>query len=117
MPEITSERARRLYDELRAGGTSNPFGIICEWAATSTSEETRRLLGLDGDEAMPEWEVEIARTISTTVTVHAATAEDAADLVGRHDFPLPPRDDWDGRKDWWLRVYDQDGAEVYEQDR
>jgi hypothetical protein len=117
MPEITAQHARRLYEELRAGGVSDPFGVVHEWAGRSTSQETRRLLGLDGDESMPEWEVEVARTISTTVTVHAATAEDAAELVDRRDFPLSPRDQWEGHKDWVLRVYDQDGTEVYEQYR
>jgi hypothetical protein len=117
MPTITPERARRLYDELRAGAVGDPFGVINEWAGKSTPQETRRLLGLDGDESMPSWEVEVSRTISTTVTVHAPTAENAAALVDRRDFPLPPRDEWTGHKDWLVRVYDQDGAEVYEQDR
>jgi hypothetical protein len=117
MPEITPERARRLYEELLAGGTSNPFGVVHEWAGKATPQETLRLLGLDGDESMPTWDVEASRTISTTVTVHAAAAEAAAALVNRHDFPLPPRDEWNGHKDWILRVYDQDGNEVYEEDQ
>jgi hypothetical protein len=116
MPKITASRARRLYEELLAGGTSDPFGVVHEWAGSATLEETRRLLGLDGEESTPTWDVEVARTISTTVRVHAATAEDAAALVNRHDFPLPPRDEWTGHKDWRFRVYDKTGAEVYEQD-
>lgn len=117
MPEITAERARRLYEELLAGGTGDPFAVVHEWAGKATAQETLRLLGLDGDASMPSWDVEIGRTISTTVTVHAATAQDAAELVARRDFPLPPRDQWEGHKDWWLRVFDQAGEEVYEQDR
>jgi hypothetical protein len=117
MPEITAERTRRLYDELLAGGVSDPFGVVHQWAGRSTSQETRRLLGLDGDESMPQWEVELSRTISTTVAVHAPTAAAAAELAERHDFPLPPRDEWSGHKDWAVRVYDQEGEEVYEQYR
>jgi hypothetical protein len=116
MPEITPERARRLYDELLAGGVSDPFAVVREWAGRQTPQETLRLLGLDGDASLPAWEVEASRTISTMVTVHAATAEAAAELVNRRDFPLPPRDEWSGHKDWVLRVYDPDGNEVHEQD-
>jgi hypothetical protein len=90
MPELTAERARRLYDELLAGGVSDPFVVVHEWAGRATPQETRRLLGLDGDASLPQWEVEVLRTISTTVAVHAATAQAAAELVERRDFPLPP---------------------------
>jgi hypothetical protein len=116
MPELTAERARRLYDELLVGGVSDPFVVVHQWAGRATPQETRRLLGLDGDASLPQWEVEVLRTISTTVAVHATTAQAAAELVDRRDFPLPPRDEWSGHKDWTVRVYDQEGEEVYELD-
>ncbi len=53
---------------------------------------------------MQEFEVEVRRTISTRVTVTASSEQEAVDLVGRRDFPLPPRDEWDGHKDWLIEV-------------
>lgn len=71
------------------------------------------------DQAAEEqvFQVELSRTISTTVTVRAASAEAALDIVDSRDFPLPSRDEWDGHKDWRYVVYDADGDEVGERDR
>jgi hypothetical protein len=48
--------------------------------------------------------VEISRTISTIVTVEADSAASAVERVNRTDFPLPPRDEWSGHKDWAYRA-------------
>jgi len=49
---------------------------------------------------MHTYEVEVTRRFSVTVSVHAASAEDAIAQVDRDDFPLPARDEWTGHKDW-----------------
>ena len=58
------------------------------------------------------YQVEVTRSISVTVTVSADSAEAALEQVSRRDFPLPPRDEWDGHKDWEYTVYDADGGEL-----
>lgn len=62
---------------------------------------------------MPTYSVVVRRSIECTVDVEAASPEDAVELVSRADYRLPPRDEWDGIKDWAYFVYD-DGEEVYE---
>jgi hypothetical protein len=61
---------------------------------------------------MPKYDVEVTRSITCTVTVEAETPEAAHAMVNRRDFELPPRDEWQGHKDWEFVVYDQDGREL-----
>jgi hypothetical protein len=63
---------------------------------------------------MARFSVEVRRSIVTTVDVEADTPEAAIDKVDRHDFELPPRDEWSGVKDWSYLVMDEDGNEVLE---
>ncbi len=66
---------------------------------------------------MNTYQVEISRTISTTVTVQAESAEAAADLVDDVDFPLSVRDDWTGHKDWTYRATNiADETDTYDSD-
>lgn len=51
--------------------------------------------------------VTISRTMSIDVTVEADGADAAVTIVGRHDFPLPPREEWTGHKDWSYDVHEQ----------
>jgi hypothetical protein len=53
---------------------------------------------------MPTYEVEVTRSITTTVSVEADSAEAAVSKVAKHDFPLPERDEWNGMKDWFFRA-------------
>lgn len=64
-----------------------------------------------------DYSVEVQVTFSVQVPVTAASAEHAAALVNRNDFALPDIDEWQRHKDWLLRVFDQAGTEVYEQER
>ena len=61
---------------------------------------------------MPMYEVEVIRSITTTVTVEANSPEAACTTVNNPDFELPPRDEWTGSKDWEFAVYDKDGNEL-----
>ena len=58
------------------------------------------------------WTVQIGRTFSATVTVSADTAQDAAERVYDRTFPLPPLEQWEGHKDWWMTVTDSAGEIV-----
>lgn len=62
------------------------------------------------------FEVEVQRTITTTVTVNAADAEAAARKVAQRDFPLPPYEDWSMLKDWLFLIRDGEGNDLYEGD-
>ena len=61
---------------------------------------------------MAIYEVEVTRSITSTVTVEADTPEAAHKMVNRRDFELPPRGEWQGSKDWVFVVYDQEGREL-----
>ena len=58
--------------------------------------------------------VEVQRTISVEVAVQADSAEEAAQYVNRQSFELPPRDQWNGHKDWCYYVRDSAGELVHE---
>jgi hypothetical protein len=64
--------------------------------------------------------VTISRTISTDVKIDdpAITPRQAADTVSAVSYPLPPRDQWDGVKDWHVIVTDTaTGEELHESER
>jgi hypothetical protein len=61
---------------------------------------------------MTKYDVEVTRSITASVTVEADSPEAAYEMVSRRDFELPPRDEWQGHKDWEFAVYDQDGNEL-----
>lgn len=65
---------------------------------------------------MRKYQIEIRRTISTTVDVEAESASAAIDVVNKHDFPLPPRNEWDGMKDWEYAIVAVDGVTVEDGD-
>jgi hypothetical protein len=58
-----------------------------------------------------------SRSIECDVPIEANTPEEAAEQVNSTAFPLPPRHEWYGIKDWSYRVYDQGGNEVHELER
>jgi hypothetical protein len=64
-----------------------------------------------------DYQVEVSRTISVTVTVAADSPEHALEYVNTVSFPLPARDEWSGHKDWAYTVYDGDGCELLRQER
>lgn len=47
---------------------------------------------------MPPFDVEVTRSITTTVRVDADSAQAAQKDVNRRDFKLPPRDEWAVRR-------------------
>jgi hypothetical protein len=61
---------------------------------------------------MATYDVEVTRSITTTVTVEADSPRGAYAKVNRRDFELPPRDEWQGSKDWEFTVYDDAGREL-----
>lgn len=63
---------------------------------------------------MAKFTVTVNRSYSTQVDVEAETAEAAADLVSKREFPLPPLEEWSGNKDWIFTVHDEQGIEAYE---
>lgn len=63
---------------------------------------------------MPTFDVEFSQRLSVTVPVVADTAEAAAEIVNRRGFELPPREEWTGHKDGYIRVYGADGEEAHE---
>lgn len=66
----------------------------------------------------PVYDVTISHTIETTVQVEAATPEAAAERVNDRTYPLPPRAEWEGMKDWRIVVRDPaTGDELHESDR
>lgn len=67
---------------------------------------------------MPKFNVRVTRSIETTVEdVEAPTAEAAADLVMASAYPLPSVQEWDALKDWRVIITDDNGDEVFENDR
>jgi hypothetical protein len=60
---------------------------------------------------MPKFSVEVTRSITCTVDVEADNPEAAWAMVNRRDFDLPPRDQWQGSKDWEFAVYDDQSRE------
>jgi hypothetical protein len=58
------------------------------------------------------FDVEVTRSITTTVRVEAGSPEAAWSTVNRACYELPPRDQWTGSKDWEFVVYDQAGREL-----
>lgn len=82
------------------------------------SHDARSGTGLtpEGQEEM-KFQVEVTRSITTTVEVEAGSAAEAAAKVSRADYPLPPRDEWYGHKDWSIDVVsdeEEDGQEEKE---
>jgi len=73
--------------------------------------------GAVGGDGSQLYEVEVRRTVSTTVKVRATSPLSAIDTVNDVSYPLPPVQEWDRHKDWVLRVYDSDGNEVGEVER
>ena len=71
---------------------------------------TGRLTGLA--ESPGTFEVEVTRSITATVGVQALSAQAAWSKVTDRDYPLPPRDEWTGSKDWQIVVYDPAGREL-----
>jgi hypothetical protein len=61
---------------------------------------------------MPKYDVEVSHTITVTVPVQADSPAKAHETVSRRDFPLPPRDQWTGGKDWSYVVYGEDGTKL-----
>lgn len=60
--------------------------------------------------------VTVTRSLSVDVEVEAESAEEAVGYVNRHDFRLPPRDEWEGLKDWSYAVY-RGSDLIYEEQR
>lgn len=65
---------------------------------------------------MTTFQVTVQRSISTTVEVEAEDADAAIDIVEKASFELPPRDQWDGHKDWIFTVTDDDGELLAERE-
>lgn len=70
---------------------------------------------------MAKVEVEVVRSFTCTVEVEVEdglepedAAEAALDAVEKDSFELPPRDEWQGMKDWGFTVYDEDGEPLVE---
>lgn len=53
--------------------------------------------------------VEVTRSLSCTIEVNAESPSAALDQVSIASYPLPPRDEWQGHKDWSYVVYDKRG--------
>lgn len=62
-----------------------------------------------------EYEVEVRRTITTTVKVRASTPLSAARIVDNLSYPMPPATEWETIKGWEYIVY-KDGVRLYEGD-
>jgi hypothetical protein len=65
---------------------------------------------------MPTYTVTLTRSITVDVTVDADSPEEAATKANQHSFPLPPRDEWTGVKDWRFEVYDDNGGLLHEEE-
>lgn len=63
---------------------------------------------------MPTYQVEVLRTIATTVEVEARNPEDAVSQAD--NFDLPPVDEWSGLNDWQYVVYGEGGEELLRRD-
>jgi hypothetical protein len=59
------------------------------------------------------YEVEIQRTIITTVTVPASSPGAARAEADKESFPLPPQSEWETLKGEKIIVRDTDGEELY----
>lgn len=66
--------------------------------------------------SMRTYDVEVARSISVTVPVRARSAAEAIEKAGQTGFPLPPRDEWAGGKDWSYVAYGPGGRRLAEFD-
>jgi len=60
-----------------------------------------------------EFNVEIMRTIATTIEVEAKTAEEAVNIVYQPDYL---REEWSDLDDWVYVVYDKEFNELYRTD-
>jgi hypothetical protein len=62
---------------------------------------------------MPKYSVEVTRSITCTIEVEVMDGPAGAyNVVNDRDFALPPRDRWQGSKDWEFVVYDDQEREV-----
>lgn len=61
---------------------------------------------------MTVYHVQVRRSLVCTVEVEAGSPAEAIKKVDNQDFDLPPRDEWDGQKDWQYEVYDANGDNV-----
>jgi hypothetical protein len=77
---------------------------VREWPGPCTIRITRRKLA--------KFDVEVTRSITTTVSVEAVSAEAACSKVNSRDYGLPRRDEWTGSDDWEFVVYDPAGREL-----
>lgn len=59
-----------------------------------------------------KYTVSVMRRISVDVEVDATDADDAYNKVSSTSFELPPRDEWNGHKDWEYLVINPDGNET-----
>jgi hypothetical protein len=66
---------------------------------------------------MATYEVEVQRTIYTSVEVEADSAEEAESKVESVTFPLPPRSEWEALDDETIIVRDGTGEELSEASR
>lgn len=63
---------------------------------------------------MKEYQVVVRRSIECTVPIIAHSSDQAAEIVSKASFELPPRDEWEGIKDWFYAVYDDSGDLILE---
>lgn len=70
----------------------------------------------EADPELTEFQVEVQRTITTTVPVMAEDAEAAVRIVDHVDFELPGQHDWNTLDGYLYLVDDQDGDRLYEGD-
>lgn len=78
---------------------------------TASAEEIKNY----GD--LEDYEVEVQRTITTTVKVRARNEASAAKQVDNTSFPLPGLDDWETLGDYTYIVREPDsGEQLYEGD-
>jgi hypothetical protein len=77
---------------------------VRDWPGPCTIRITRR--------KPAKFDVEVTRSITTTVSVEAVSAEAACSKVNSRDYELPRRDEWTGSDDWEFVVYHQAGREL-----
>lgn len=65
---------------------------------------------------MPEFKVDVQRTIECSVKVLADTPQQAREIVNNKNFELPPRNEWYGQEDWEYRVNDHNGRTLIDWD-
>lgn len=61
---------------------------------------------------MPQFSVTIRRAHETTEVVEADSAEEAFTKVNKHDYKLPPLEEWWPVDDWMYWVFNDEGMEV-----